>query len=29
VAAVEGELSRVAADLGVGVTLRAAETDEL
>ena len=29
VAAVEAELSRVAADLGVGVTLRAAETDEL
>ena len=29
VTAVEGELSRVAADLGVGVTLRAAETDEL
>ena len=29
VAAVEGELSRVAAGLGVGVTLRAAETDEL
>ena len=29
VAGVEGELSRVAADLGVGVTLRAAETDEL
>jgi len=27
--AVEGELSRVAADLGVGVTLRAADTDEL
>ncbi len=29
VAAVEGELSRVAADLGVGVTLRAADADEL
>jgi glycine cleavage system transcriptional repressor len=29
VAGLEGELSRVAADLGVGVTLRAAETDEL
>jgi glycine cleavage system transcriptional repressor len=29
VAAVEGELTRVAADLGVGVTLRAADTDEL
>lgn len=29
VAAVEGELARVAADLGVGVTLRAADTDEL
>jgi glycine cleavage system transcriptional repressor len=29
VAGVEGELSRVGADLGVGVTLRAAETDEL
>ena len=29
VASVEGELDRVAADLGVGVTLRPAETDEL
>lgn len=29
VAAVDGELSRVAADLGVGVTLRLADTDEL
>lgn len=29
VPSVEGELARVAADLGVGVTLRAAETDEL
>ena len=29
VPAVEGELARVAADLGVGVTLRAADTDEL
>ena len=29
VASVEGELDRVAADLGVGVTLRAAEPDEL
>ena len=29
VAAVERELAAVAADLGVGVTLRAAETDEL
>ena len=29
VAAVEGGLSRVAADLGVGVTLRPADTDEL
>jgi glycine cleavage system transcriptional repressor len=29
VAGVEGELSRVAADLGVGVTLRPADTDEL
>ena len=29
VAAVEGELTRVAADLGVGVTLRPADTDEL
>ena len=29
VASVEGELARVAGDLGVGVTLRAAETDEL
>nr|WP_301539130.1 ACT domain-containing protein [Nocardioides sp. zg-1230] len=29
VAAVEGELTRVVADLGVGVTLRAADTDEL
>ncbi len=28
-AAVEGELSRVAADLGVGVTLRPVDTDEL
>jgi glycine cleavage system transcriptional repressor len=29
VAAVERDLAAVAADLGVGVTLRAAETDEL
>lgn len=29
VAAVDGELSRVAADLGVGVTLRLADADEL
>ncbi|MFC7723993.1 glycine cleavage system protein R [Nocardioides sp. GCM10028917] len=29
VAGVEAELSRVAADLGVGVTLRPADTDEL
>ncbi|HEU4336574.1 MAG TPA: ACT domain-containing protein [Nocardioides sp.] len=29
VASVERELARVAGDLGVGVTLRAAETDEL